>query len=307
MIANFFNKTKPVTIFSVVVLLFAYYLIAVFFGSSSEFSLVSLAKRMSFFFWYTLLLLLFNFIVKKNKLTKGNSYALLLVVFLVGTFSEAMFSNGIVFSNIMLFLAYRKIYSLRSGLNTKTKLFDAGFWIGTATLIYSWSIFYVILVYFAIAIYQKLTFKNLVIPIIGLITPILIYFTYCFYFDNLPIFYSRFIYATNLDFAPYHALKMSIPILFLISILVWCMFSVTPKIVSISNNFKFSWNVLLHHLVISVIIIFFSPIKNGSEMLFLIFPSAIIITNFLQKSKSSTFKNLLLYLFLLISISVYFL
>jgi len=133
-------------------------------------------------------LMIVNFIVKKNKLTKDNLYALLLIVFLLGTYPEAMFSYRIVLTNMVLIFGFRKIYSLRSGLDTKLKLFDACFWIGIATLLYSWSIFYLLLVYVGMIIHQKLTVKNLFIPIVGFMAPILIYFTYCLYFEDAAYF-----------------------------------------------------------------------------------------------------------------------
>ena len=305
MIANFFKKTKPVNIFNIVVLFILFYLTSIFIDDSIEFSFNFLIKKIIFFFFF--FFLIFKFIVKKNKLTKDNSYSLLIAVLILGTFPAAMFSNTIIFSNIILLLSYRKIYSLKSGLDTKMKLFDAAFWIGIATIVNSWSIFYMLLIYGGIIIYQKGGIKNLTTPIIGLVTPIFIYFTYEFYFDNLTVFYNRFKYDINLDFSAYNSMKFLIPLLFLVTILVWAILKVTPKIVSISNNLKFSWNTILNHLLISVIIIGLSPVKNGSELFYLVFPSAIIITNFLQNSKSFIFKNVLLYLFLIVAVSVYFL
>tara|TARA_R110001583_G_scaffold27778_1_gene98999 strand:+ start:32073 stop:32996 length:924 start_codon:yes stop_codon:yes gene_type:complete len=307
MIANFFNKSKPINDFNIILLLIVYYFSSALLFGSAEFSVLFLVKKIGFLFCLILFLLIFKFIIEKNNLTKSNSYALLLIVMLLGTFSEAILSTVFLFSNLILLLSYRKIYSLRSGINTKLKLFDAAFWVGVSALIYSWSIFYILLLYIGIFIYQKVSFKNLMIPVIGLATPIVIYFTYNFYFDSLPIFYSRFNYSVNLDFGAYNSLKFLVPILFLMSTLLWSIIKATPKIVSISNNLKFSWNVLIYHLLISVVLIVVSPLKNGSELFYLLFPSAIIITNFLQKSTSTLIKNVVLYLFLLISVSVYFL
>jgi len=307
MIANFFNKSKPVNDFNITLLLIVYYFSSTFSLGSAGFSVLFLVKKAGFLFCLILFLVIFKFIIEKNDLTKSNSYALLLIVILLGTFSEAISSNTFLFSNFILLLSFRKIYSLRSGINTKLKLFDAAFWVGISTLIYSWSIFYILLIYIGIFIYNKVNLKNLLIPVIGLATPIVIYFTYNFYFDSLPIFYSRFNYNVNLDFGAYNSLKFLVPIIFLISTLIWSIIKVTPKIVSISNNLKFSWNVLINHLMISVILVVVSPIKNGSELFYLLFPSTIIITNFLQKSNSTLLKNVVLYLFLLISVSVYFL
>jgi hypothetical protein len=307
MIANFFNKTKPATIFILVALLFVYYFTATFLLHSAELSFNFLIKRISFFVFIALMLMIVNFIVKKNKLTKDNSYALLLMVFLLGTFPEAMFSYKIVLANIALLLGFRKIYSLRSGLDTKLKLFDASLWIGIATIIYSWSIFYVLLVYLGMIIHQKLTVKNLFIPIVGFVTPMIIYFTYCLYFEDAAFFYNKFNYEINLDFSSYTALKLLIPLIFLSMALLWSILKITPKVVSVRNNFKFSWDVLINHLLISAVIIVLAPTKNGSELFFLIFPSAVIVANLMHLIKSKIFKNAILYTFLLISVFVYFL
>ncbi len=305
MIANFFSKTKPATVLSIGVMLIIYYFTASFLLHSGEFSLQILFRRAGFFIWLALFLLIANFIVKKNKLTKDNSYVSLLMVFLLGTFPEAMFSSGIVLANIVLLLGFRKIYSLRSGLDTKLKIFDACFWIGIATLIYSWSIFYILLVYVSLIIYQKLTVKNLFIPIVGFVTPMLIYFTYCLYFESAAFFYGRFNDEIILDFSPYTSLKFLIPLLFLSMVLVWSLFRVTPKVVSVRNNFKFSWDVLINHLLISAVIVLLAPTKNGSELFFFIFPSAVVISNLVQLTKSKILRNVILYVFLLISIGVY--
>jgi len=306
MIANFFSKTKPATIFSVAVLLFIYYFVATFLLHSEEISIQFLVNSVGFFIWLVLFLLIVSFIVKKNKLTKDNSYALLLMVFLLGIFPEAMFSNSIVFTNIALMLGFRKIYSLRSAVDTKLKLFDACFWIGIATLIYSWSIFYVLLVYLGMIIHQKLTVKNLFIPLVGFLTPMIIYFTYCLYFEDIAFFYNKFNYEINLDITSYKSLKLSIPILFLLMFLAWSLLKVTPKVVSVRNNFKFSWDVLVNHLLISILIVLLAPTKNGSELFFIIFPSGVVISNLMLHLKSKIFRNLILYMFLLISVAVWF-
>jgi len=307
MIANFFNNSKPIKIFNIIVLLFLGYVSSIFLKHSVAFSAAFLIKSAALLLLYILYLMIFKFIVEKNKLTKDNSYALFIGVTLLGIFYEVFFSYEILFSNIILLLSFRKIYSLRSAINTKLKLFDAAFWIGISTLIYTWSILYLLLIFIGIIIYRKVNLKNLLIPLIGFAAPIFIYFTYNFYFDKLPLFYSRFDYTINMNFITYNSFKFLIPITFLITILLWSIVMVTPKIISVSNHLKFSWSVLLIHLIISVVIVVIAPIKNGAEFFYLVFPSAIVITNFLQKSKSATFKNLILYLFLILAVSVYFL
>lgn len=307
MIANFFNNSKPIKIFSITILLFFMYMVAIFNRQPEVFSIAFIFKNLALFFLYNLYFIILKFIIEKNKLTKDNTFALFIAVTVLGIFPEVFFSYSILFSNILLLLSFRKIYSLRSGINTKLKLFDASFWIGISTIIYFWSILYLLLIFIAIVIYNKLNYKNLFIPLIGFTTPIFIYFSYSFYFDNLEIFYNSFDYSVNFSFLIYNSFKFLIPITFLITILLWAIAIATPKIILVSNYLKFSWILLLNHLIITVLVIIMAPIKNGTEFFYLIFPLAILVTNFLQKTKSKTFKNLILYLFLMLAVIVNFL
>ncbi len=307
MIANFFNKSKPVIIFNLIVVLFLFYVVSSFLLNSEVLSVWFFLKKGGNFLLLALLLLLVNFIVKKNSLTQDNSYTLLLHVLLLGTFYFTMHNDVVLYSNILLLLSYRKIYSIKSGFNIGSKLFDAGFWIGTASLIYPPSILFVLLIYIAIIIYQKQYIQNFIIPVVGLATPILLFFTYTFFIDDLGLFYNNYNFPMSFDFTVYNSLKYLIAITFLITITIWSIFVVSPKIITISNTMRMSWNILLNQVLIAAVITLLAPVKNGSEFLFLLFPCAIIITNFLQKSQSKNFKNLILFIFVAISIAVYFL
>jgi hypothetical protein len=306
MLANFFNKTRPIATLSLVVLLLFYYLFATFFKQYVELELFSIIKHFSFFTVLVFMLLIIGFIVKKNNLTEDNSYALLISVFVFALFFETMFKTTIVLSNLVLLLAFRKLYSLKSGFNIKKKLFDAGFWIGIAMLIYLWSGVFLVLIYIGLIVFQKATIRNLIVPIIGLITPILLWFTYLVLIDNSTVFFEHFLLVYSFDFSNYQNLNLLIPIAFLTLVLFWSVFSVLPKVSSIGKSFKWSWTVILWNLFFGMIVAALAPEKNGSEMFFNLFPTVVIIANFLQIAKSKVLKNIILYFFLVISVSVYF-
>ncbi|MCF6180550.1 DUF6427 family protein [Lutibacter sp.] len=307
MIANFFKKSKPAGIILIIGLLFIYYFFATFYVSANNLSINLFGNILILFVLGVIWVLVFNFIVSKNKLTLDNLYGLLLGVIFLGTFYESMFSSKLLLTNILLLLAFRKIYSLSSNLNTKMKLFDVAFWIGIASLIYFWSFLFFILIYVGIILYKKVSIRNLIIPIVGFITPIFLYFTYCFYLNKLPLFYQKFDINFSLDFNYYSLTKYLLPLILISLMIIWSIIRVTPSIVLVSNKLKQKWILLLNHLVVAIIVVGLSEIKNGSELLFLIFPAAIIIANFIPKLKSSLFKNVIIYLFLALSISVYFL
>ncbi|GGK39661.1 MULTISPECIES: DUF6427 family protein [Flavobacteriaceae] len=307
MIANFFNKTKPAIIVNLLLLFTIFYVVATFLFRTIDFSKASLGLSLAIFIGFIFMLLLINFILRKNNLTGDNSYALYIIIVVLGSFYEIIFSINLFFSNLLLLFAFRKIYSLKSGFNTKSKLFDAGFWIGISAILYTWSVLFLVLVYISLFIYNKITLKNLAIPIIGFLFPVIVFFTYHFYFDSVELFYSKLVFNYNVDFSNYNQLKYVLPLSLLITILIWSVIFLTPKILQVSTTFKSALQLIIGHFIISVIIIVFSIQRNGSELLFLVFPSGIIIANFLQKTSSNLLKNLVLYLFLIVSVVVYFL
>ena len=307
MIANFFNKSKPVNIIYLIVMLLIYFSVHCFFTFNNEIQLGDILKTTGLFVINVWVLFLVNFIVSKNKLIHNNYFPALIVVMLFGIFPKVMLSSNLILANLFLILSFRKIFSLKSQFNTKAKIFDSGFWIGLATLFYSWSILFLILVYVSIIIYKKADIKNFLIPIIGFITPVFIYFTFLFYFDNLTIFYNHFNFEYSSSFEMYKPLNILIPLLFLVILLVWSILNVSPKFMLVNNVHKSSWVIVLWLLLISISMVVVSPLKNSAELLFIIFPSAIIVANFIQKKESLFLKNGILYLFLLLSAVIYFL
>ena len=167
MIANFFSKTKPINTLAIVVLLFLIYTISTITNFDGVLSFPFLLKRISYFLLLLIILFSVNFIVRKNNLVKDNSYTLLLYVVLIGMFPFSVLNFKLAMINFILLLSYRRIYSLRTQKDVKEKLFDSAFWIGIATIIYPWSALILLLVYLAAYIFDKWTWRNALVPLIG--------------------------------------------------------------------------------------------------------------------------------------------
>jgi len=298
MIAKFFQKREVENTIVLIILLLIFYLINLFAQGKTDLSFMYLLGEIGYFCWFVLFLLVCNFIIRKNDLTFDNSYALFFVVTFFGIFYDTFFSSDILFSNLALLLAFRKMYSLRSHINLKKKLFDGGFWIGIASLFYMPSSTYLLLIFAAVLSYRRNDLKNLFMPVVGFFAPITIFFTYQHVIDNDLGFLEKM--ALNFEYSIDFYLEAS----FLVPLLVMLLFTVisvivkTPKIWTVSNNFKGSWNVLVVHFFISIGLVLFTVEKNGGELLFLFFPSAVLMVNFIQKKESNFLKNMALYLFL---------
>jgi hypothetical protein len=211
-------------------------------------------------------------------------------------FPLATLNNKYIITTLILLFAFRRVYSLRTNKDTKQKLFDSAFWIGIATLFYPWCFVYIFLIYGGIFLFNKSTIRNILIPIIGFVTPIFIFGIYSLLVNNLSIFNTSLNYSFL--FSPYNEIKLLIPITLLVGFIIWTIFPTTSKISSINNEFKTSWFLILAHLAISLILVTTAQNKNGSEFIFLFFPIAIVFTNYLQIIKERWFKEVFLYFFI---------
>lgn len=76
------------------------------------------------------------------------------------------------------------------------------------------------------------------------------------------------------------------------------MFLKSPKAFSVNNSFKKSWILLIVNLAVALFFALLIPKKNGTELLFLLFPAAVIIANGLEMVRGSLIKNIFFIIFL---------
>jgi len=299
MLANFFGKSKPVNFVVVLALFLIYFFTAIFNHSSiQDLSLDFLLKQGSFVLLFLVFFFFFHFIISKNNLTRYNSYAFLILVVLFGVFPSTFFDLEQLLLNILLFLFARRLYSLRSSKSIFEKLFDAGFWLGISFIIAPFTIVFWLMIYSAVYLYQKITFRTIFIPILGFITPLLLYFTYCFWMDDLVAFEQLFFWYTTYNFEMYQPIILLFPMIFFGFITLVAFFIKTPKIISISGNYRRNWFLLLTHLLVSIAFIVLLKERKSSELMVVFFPIAIIITGWLESIKKNWIKDFLLTLFI---------
>ena len=147
----------------------------------------------------------------------------------------------------------------------------------------------------------------LIIPIVGFITPLFLYFTYRFYLDEVPKFLEILDFNINIDLTIYNNTIVLVPLIFLILVSILAVLSVTYKIFNISKDFNLQWILIVNSLLISVFIVILSNTKNTSEFIFLFFPTALVIANYLERLTSEINKNFILFVLLGLTGSVYFL
>jgi len=284
MIARIFDKSKPINFVIVFSITLFAFLFAQFKDFKGDLYSAFLFKGLGAFLLCLTNIVLLNFIVSKNNLTQKSSYKILLFSLFFAMVPWAMNNLSILVSNLFVLLALRRIISLKSLLSVKKKLFDASVLITLASLLHFWSILFMLMVFAALVFYSENKFKNWIIPFAALITMAIIFVAYhVILFDHYgkPLDYMD---AFDFNYENYN----------------------DPSINRKLKNFRPSFIIILIMAIISVIVGLVSPDKNGSELLFLFAPLAVIVTNYIEVIEEKWFKEILLAILILIPISFQF-
>ncbi len=306
MIANFFNQTRPINFLVLSILVVLFFLLAATNGLDGDYSFINIMKYGVFLIASVLMVFILNFIIRKNGLCGDNSYAILFYLIFWGFFPESFFNGGVFVANFVLLFAFRRLYSLRSSIRPKEKIFDSAFWIGISSLFFVWTFLYLLLVYAAIWLFRKTDWRNIWIPIIGYITPIFLSYTYLLAFDDLETFYSIWTFDFNIELSQYSSISFLLPIILVGLLFILSIYPTTKKSLLAKIDFKSTWQILIVHLAVSMILVLISPEKDGSEFSFLFFPLSIIFANFLQILERYWIKEGIIYLMLLTLLLIQF-
>ncbi len=297
MLANFFGKSKPINFIVLFVLFLGYFILSVF---SKELSLHLLTELG----WFLVFFSIYNFIIAKNTLTYDNSFAFLFFIMLFGFFPDTIAVNRTFYANVTVLLFLRKVYSLQSSKNVFHKLFDGGLWLGISFLIEPYTAFLIILFYLAIFLHQRFTYQTLLIPLVGMFGPLFLYFTYCFWYDEVEKFLALF----NLNFYPdlsfYSHHRTFFPLFFIGFFLVISILLKSPRVFSIKNKFRKNWILILTQLVLSTAIFLLVKDGSGSEFLYVFFPVSVILANGIEFFQKTWYADVIIISFLIASFTI---
>ncbi|OAD45452.1 hypothetical protein LPB303_06795 [Polaribacter atrinae] len=154
---------------------------------------------------------------------------------------------------------------------------------------------------------KKVSFHTLLTPIIGFISPLIIYFAYLFWYDSGEEFKQLFIF-NNINSVFIYAKDTTLWIFGTVLLLtISSIFLKSPKALSVNNSFKKSWIILILNSIIAVVFALMISNKNGSEIVFLMIPASIIIANGFEVIEKMIVKNILSGLLLIGTILTFFL
>ncbi|PZD79100.1 DUF6427 family protein [Mesonia sp. K7] len=294
MLTSFFKKSKPVNYLIICCYFAFYFLIANFFIYENEISAGYLFKKIGYLFLFVLLILVLNFILKRNDIHKNNSFGVLLFVLFSVGFLPILKSADAVLAVFFITLAFRRVFSLKSGKNIKIKIFDACLWVLIASLFFSYSYLYLIIPVMGVFYYANDNIKNLFIPLVAIFCFFVLVTTFSLLTSNEFFLFEGYFSAPSIDFKSYHALEIIIPLSILLAILVWSFVSFYKETQEKIRKEKPLLYLLAVISVLGILMILLSPEKTGEELLFLCLPAGMITTFFFEKKGEKWLKELLL-------------
>lgn len=112
----------------------------------------------------------------------------LIYVLLMSAFRDYQQLHPLILANFFLILALRRLFQIRRAEDARAQFFDAGLFIGMATLFYPHYIFLYLLAVITVLVLRPFVLKEYIVGLLGLILPILLLLFYHFMVDAVESF-----------------------------------------------------------------------------------------------------------------------
>lgn len=305
MISSIFEKTKPVNFIILLVFLFLFYWSVQFYLLDTALSEVEIAKSGAILTTLLFSVFIVDFIVKRNKLTGTNSFAILFFTLLFVVFPYTLGDNNAIFTSFFLLLAMRRLLSIKSLKNIKLKIFDAGLWICISSIFYEWALLYLLVVFAAIYIYDPKNKKNwLVLLSVG----------FCFFmilYGILILLGKPEFIGNHYDFAIDYNAIFPIKIWTSLKMALYALFNMALAFSAFINLSKsgvgkvITLRLIAFSFVIGLIVNILVTSENNNAVIITFFPSVIFIVNYLESIKKPKLLELLLIAGIMVPIIVF--
>jgi len=294
MLTSFFSKSKPINFISVILFMAIFFIIANFRDVFSSFSFSLIAEKIGVLLAFLLSVVVLNFIAKKNDLTLRSAYKIIIFAVFSVSFWAILKDNQIIVANLCILLALRRIISLKTQKEISKKIFDATFWVCIASLFYFWAFLFIIIVYIGILLQAANYFKNWLIPIIAFFAVFALVTGFHLLVNDQFYSFSAWFQESSFKFEHYQNPKLLIPLSIILALALWTLFYYFKLFKKANINSRPTYFLVFLTLVVSVVVSVFSPVKNGSELLFFFVPLSIIISNYFESKEERVFKEILL-------------
>ncbi|WP_127845894.1 DUF6427 family protein [Psychroflexus aestuariivivens] len=304
MITRFFNHSKPIAYILVSLIFGIAFFFENFISLDFEFDSAYVLRKIGIFIVFLLLLFVLNFILKRNKIQKQNTYTLSIFVLLLIAFPEVLRAEKLIISYIFLLFAVRRIISLKNNKFFKQRIFDAGFCLFFASVLEPSHLLFAVVIYYAILLYASQNYRYFILPILGFLVGLVLHTTYMLITEDQFVNYIEYLPEIRLESHMFADFKYGFLLVLNLLFLIWSLFQM-PKVFSQAKlHQRKSLNVFNVILVISLVILIFNHRSFYEDALYFVLPISIFMGNYFQLKTTKTYMKEIIYALMIIGILV---
>lgn len=217
-----------------------------------------------------------------NQITNKSTFLPgVLFVMLASTFTETRQCSPMLFASFFLLIPAHRLFSTYKEKSNLRTFFEAGIFVGLASLFYFNAIFFFIYLIFATSILRTFYWREYLVPLLGLIVVYSFVFTYYFYYDAteelLLTMQNNLLQPSDLSFLHLSNKIFLGYLLFVFLIALFVSFTgIVKKILVRKIYVQF---LVWFSLVIGMF--FFIPATGGELMIFMAVPLSLFLSNYL--------------------------
>ena len=305
MISSIFEKTKPINFIIILSFLFIEFWLVQFFLLNKTGENFELIFQMLFLAMLFFSIVVVDFIVKRNKITAPNSFAILFYALLILVFPETMLDRNAIFCSFFILLATRRLVSIRTLKNIKHKVFDATIWIMISSFFYEWAVLYLVLIYAAIYIYEPKNIRNWLVPFAAIFTVFMISFCVLIVSNNTEFYTNHYNFSFEFNVAYFSAWDNSTKLMLYIVLTLFAFIFAFLKLGKVGLGQIVTMRLIGFSFLIGLIIKVLTSTQGVYPIMITFFPAVVFITNYVESIKKPKIKEVVLILSILITVSVF--
>ena len=294
MISSIFGRTKPINYIILLVFLFFFYWFVHFFLFQKSYSPEQILGQTAILGFLSFSIFVVNFITLRNKITGGNSLAILFYTLLIVLFPEVLTDSNAILCSFFLLLAIRRILSFRSLKNIKLKIFDATFWILIASLFYDWAILYLIMVVIAIYFYDPKNIRNWLVPFAAIIAMFLIMLAVLVLSNNMDFLWNHYFFNFKFNAVYFYDWSNSTLLFLYVFTVLLCGFLAFLKLGNVGVGKLVTMRLILVLFLIGLLVKVLKSSPDTHPILITFFPAVVFITTYVQSIKKDSIREIVL-------------
>lgn len=306
MIASLFRKSTPFNYTVLIVIVAVFYLLFQFSGSAKGNDAIGIVEKVFLFGLVFSSLFILNFIVKKNGMSRDNSYAILFYFLFLLFFPYAFDNFNLSVSNFLVLLALRRLISLQSLKAPKEKIFDASLWIFLAAIFHFWSILFIALVFISILFHVSRDFRNWILPFIAFIAAIVLFFLFAFIFDETRIAFVMSNIPIDVSIDYFTDTKQNLALSIFAPVVVYYLVVTLMTLSSRPLILQSSYKKVISAFVIGLAVFIISPHKSNEVLMYTFAPLAIMASTIVETTSSELKRELMVGLTAVLAIVSFF-